>query len=414
MSVTMMSAMKVPADTDAESACLGSMMLSSGATEVGVQRLVSADFYKPQHAAVFAGIVECYRSGQFPDPVAVSAACAGLGNLKQAGELRGVMAIQATTPASANMDAYVDIVIDRADRRRIIAVSDQMRNKAEDTTVDLDEIVSDATVGVADVQRASGPRTHPSYSTWRDGIDMRERWIIPAILEHRDRVVLVAREGLGKSHLLRQWALMAACGVHWFSERRMPARKTLLIDVENSPRQIRRNTEAMWARAQRCAPGFDEDNFVVIPYSQLDITRRADRLDVESYFAGHRPDLVVIGPLYKIMPPPTHKVNYEEAALRGIAVIDDWRARYDIAVLMEHHAPKSSAEPLGSSAWMRWPEYGITLDVDKENPMVANLGHFRGQREQRPWPKQIERVTHGGWQWRAVPGSYVDPDEERY
>lgn len=417
----MSEAIKVPYDDDAERSVLGAMMLSRVAVERMVGTLVPEDFYGTKNRAVFAAIVELFRNGQAVDAVTVAAQLAEDGKLDFVGGRQAVHAINAYVPLSGNVDSYAEVVIERADRRRLMQIGDNMRSMSFDLDTDIDDVVTMVKEHLESVKRASGPKTFPAYEEWSQTIDMTERWLVPGLLERRDRLMLVAGEGAGKSLLLRQWALMVACGINWKTEATIvgPQRKVLVIDVENSDRQIVRHTRAMMQVARRKAPDFNPENFVVIPIATLDLTKRSDRMEIEAYLEGHQPDLIVIGPLYKILPPPGGRISYEEHALQGIHIIDDWRARYDIAVLMEHHAAKTSGgrremDPLGASAWMRWPEFGIKIERDEENKKLFHLGHFRGQREIREWPATLE---HGGpmqWPWRApIEDRIPNPTDEQ-
>lgn len=402
-----------PHNIEVEESLLGSMMLSNEAVRIGVEQLGPQDFYKPAHGTIFATIRDLWKSGKATDPVMVADALARAHLLDQVGGRAVLLRLQAGTPASANAPHYASIVADLGALRQVIEVCSAGQHQAYTCTDNetIEDIVDGLKLSLGDVRRTAGPRRFQNYAEWRLGVEMSENWLVPGVFERRDRLIIVAPEGFGKSHLLRQWAIMCACGIHWFTERRMEPMSVLIIDVENSDRQLVRNTDAMHRHAGRAAPGWNEDKFTIIPFATLDLTKRADRMAVESYLAGHRPDLLVIGPLYKILPPPSFKFSYEESAMAGIHVIDEWRARYDVAVMIEHHAPKGSGgsrnlDPLGSSAFMRWPEFGLKLEPDDDNPRVANIGRFRGDRERRDWPKYLERGGPGQWQWQA-------PFEER-
>jgi hypothetical protein len=57
----------------------------------------------------------------------------------------------------------------------------------------------------------------PSASCSRPSDDEPD-WLIPDLLERRDRLILTGEEGLGKSYLLRQIAIMAAAGLDPFDD----------------------------------------------------------------------------------------------------------------------------------------------------------------------------------------------------
>jgi hypothetical protein len=127
----------------------------------------------------------------------------------------------------------------------------------------------------------------------------------------------------------------------------------------------------------------------------LDLTTEADRdwlLDTARHV---HPDLLLIGPIYKLANgDPT-----EEKSAKPVAMaLDAVRAEIDCAVILEAHAAKAPSgqrkrphEPYGWSGWLRWPEVGIWLDKTGE------LTPWRGAREEREWPDKLERG--GDWPW---------------
>ena len=75
-------------------------------------------------------------------------------------------------------------------------------------------------------------------------------WIIPNILERKERVIVVAAEGVGKTMLARQIAILSSFGIHPFSFQPMPPVRTLFIDLENPDRIIRRMSRHTYMRAK--------------------------------------------------------------------------------------------------------------------------------------------------------------------
>lgn len=391
---------RIPYDLDAEEAMLGAMMLSRDALDIGSATLTSADFYKPAHAAAFDALIERYNTGEKCDPVSVAAHLAERGGIvtePSDGWRHALMSIMAATPASANADAYAQIVVDRSERRRLMAETSLLHERTFDLTTPISETLDALRVAADNTGRMSTARRHLNYREWSQTVNMDEAWVMPGVMELGERLIIVGGEGSGKSLWERQMAVQLACGLHWFGPGRVPPRRTMVVDVENSERQIVRQTDAkLIAVADRKAPGWNDDNFVVLPYPKLDLNARADRLDVESYLSGHRPDLLVIGPLYKIFQSDARH-NYEEQALRAQRVLDDWRHRYGCAIIIEHHAPKAREggmlDPRGSAAWLGWPEFGISMERPPDVPSEMRLRHFRGQREERDWPPSLHRSS---------------------
>ena len=143
----------------------------------------------------------------------------------------------------------------------------------------------------------------------------------------------------------------------------------------------------------------------------LDVTQAADRAWLARMVEQTRPDLISIGSLYKLT---TNGKSDEEAARPVMAALEMMRAvSGGAAMILEAHAPhahmgKRDLRPIGSSLWMRWPEYGFGLAPSAE-PGAAALRlmdwvPWRGPRSERSWPAQFcQGVT---WPWQAIePGN---------
>lgn len=109
-----------PHDLEAETALLGSMMLSREALTAAINEGVTAsDFYKPAHAAIFLAMIDAHTAGAFPDVIVTGA---HLGDeLDHVGGRKRLLEIMAATPASANATHYARILRRKTQRRDYIA-----------------------------------------------------------------------------------------------------------------------------------------------------------------------------------------------------------------------------------------------------------------------------------------------------
>lgn len=238
-------------------------------------------------------------------------------------------------------------------------------------------------------------------------------WVIPGLLEHADRVMVVAGEGVGKSVLSRQVGTMLAQGRHPFSPKTpIPRKRVLLIDLENPPALVRRGLQTVVNVA--LSQGLDVgDNFYRWNRpGGLDLRSAGGRALLHQALDRTRPDLVCIGPLYKMSLGKSGD-TYETAAAETAAAIDAARERYGCAFWIEHHMAKGEngqrpSSPLGSSLWMRWPEFGLVIKrAENHEDNVFTLGRFRGDRDDRVWPDRLMKRV-GAWPWTA---DYDDPHE---
>ncbi|HEY7821643.1 MAG TPA: AAA family ATPase [Acidimicrobiia bacterium] len=216
-------------------------------------------------------------------------------------------------------------------------------------------------------------------------------WIIPGLIERNDRVILTGEEGHGKSTLVRQFGVAPSAGLHPFTLDSIEAIRVLMVDLENSHRQTRRELAKLEPLIR------NGDNFGVIVQPALDLTDRNDERWLESHIDANRPDLLLIGPLYKLH---DGDPNEEKPAKHVSGVIDRLRTSYGFAVLMEAHTPHAAQgntrpkRPYGASLWKRWPEFGIHIS------QYGNLSHWRNPRDDREWPTGLQRG--GTWPWEPT------------
>lgn len=217
------------------------------------------------------------------------------------------------------------------------------------------------------------------------GSDLRHDWVVPDLLERGDRLILTGSEGAGKSTLGRQIAVQAASGIHPFdAEARMAPVRVVLVDLENSRAQTSRGL----AELRRTAGVRYGRHLWVFNHS-------ADQLDRVDEILDHiKPDLLVIGPLYKMI---TGDATSEEVARSLADRMDGWRRDYRLAIALEAHSGHDQIYPYGASMWKRWPEFGIHLGKD------GILRHWRGMREERNFPVKLSRG--GEWPWTAPSAS---------
>lgn len=222
-------------------------------------------------------------------------------------------------------------------------------------------------------------------------------WLIRGLIERGDRVIITGHEGSGKSTLLRQFGVMAAAGIHPFTLEQIDPIKVMFVDLENSTRQVRRKLRPLWLAARDLAPGRMRIRVVA---QGIDLLREADRAFLSQRIAANEPDLVIMGPLYKLVGDDPVK---EEPARVAALYLDALRTRHGFGLMMETHCPhgangaKRPERPYGASLWMRWPEFGIYLDA---TPGSEALRHWRGARDEREWPTLLRRG--GTWPWTPV------------
>ena len=223
-------------------------------------------------------------------------------------------------------------------------------------------------------------------------------WIIDGLIEKGERVMVVAAEGVGKTMLARQVAILSACGIHPFTYQRMPQVRTLTVDLENPERIIRRTSKNIMTEALKRGYVKNADAHLLIKPAGLDLMSATDRNVLETAIESVKPQLLVMGPLYKAFVDPGNRTS-EAIAVEVAKYLDYVRETYGVALWLEHHAPLGESmnnrqlRPFGSAVWSRWPEFGLALtpDITAGMAYTYDVKHFRGARDERQWPTKMKR-----------------------
>ncbi|MEM9035258.1 MAG: replicative DNA helicase [Actinomycetota bacterium] len=133
-----------PHNLEAEESLLGAMLLSPSAVATSLERLTSADFYRPTNAYVFDAMQALYLAGSPIDPVTVADELGRLGTLDQVGGVEALMRLQELTPATSNASRYAGIVEEHALLRRLIAVSGEIAEMSYDVPADVTKALDEA------------------------------------------------------------------------------------------------------------------------------------------------------------------------------------------------------------------------------------------------------------------------------
>ncbi|HEV2070569.1 MAG TPA: AAA family ATPase [Acidimicrobiales bacterium] len=227
-------------------------------------------------------------------------------------------------------------------------------------------------------------------------------WLIPGVMCEQGRIVLVGFEGDGKSTLLRQVAVAGASGVHPFTGESVEPVKVLLVDLENHPGDVR-------ASIRRMLEGRDRPSTLALRLVPEGIDLLEERRSIHKLLQMEQPALVVIGPIYKMLPPSE---GDESSVVKQMTdLMSQWSAEFGVAWLIEAHAPMAQAggprplRPAGSRLWLHWPEVGISLRGG------GQIQQFRNPRWAHEWPARLARGGHP-YPWAVVTGDAKHAKQE--
>ena len=378
--------------TPAEQALIGAVLLDSRAHRFAVDVVAAEDFSVAQFEQMFAGITRMLAKGEHVDVITVG------GKLGE-WDVRGLSApdlhiLTGAVPHSAGAGSYAQQVHEDAVRRAIRVAGEHAVQGAAGITPP-GEVLARVINDLQEVQRGA-TRSELHAQTLAEvlaGVDDYD-WVIPQLLERRDRLILTGGEGAGKSTFVRQMAIASAAGVHPTTFERIEPVRVLVVDAENSEKQWRRAARWLVQKARMVGSVDPAEAVRLVCAPRLDLTRDAHLGQVHRLLDTFTPDVLFIGPLYRLTP---RAINSDDDAAPLLAALDTVRDR-GVALVMEAHAGHAvgvggerDLRPRGSAALMGWPEFGLGLRVDRDDPETFNVVPWRGGRDSREWPSRMRR-----------------------
>ena len=246
-----MNDIRIPPHSDeAERAVLGSVLCAPDRWP-DVSHLTASDFYRSDHARIYAALAEAIEAGDEPDPVTVAERLEARGADYEAGGLPYLVDLMDMAAAPANAGAYARIVRDRRRRRDAIrlvveaggALSNGFRGQLTDIVGPLTEALRE----LADDQADAGPK----LASMADVLAIPDEalsFVVSRLLPRAGVSLLVAFAKAGKTTLAAVLALAVAKGVR-FLGRETERGTVLYLGFEDHPVAFRDRLRALGATA---------------------------------------------------------------------------------------------------------------------------------------------------------------------
>lgn len=383
-------------DVASERALLGCLLRWPEIAEDVWRLLAPSDFFRPNHETLAAVLLDM---GDWNEQLVLTEIMRrGLVDQLDAPYLATLLE-RATTPHHAELHAHD--VLSAARRRRLQQLAIRALQQASNDTVDVDELAI-GMLAASEGLLSDKPRTVKESPDLDEFLSrpVRYDWLVPNLIERGDRFLVTGAEGGGKSVWLRQIGVCVAAGINPVTFGRIDPCRVMLLDLENSePHDIRQLDPLRdLARAQG---DYDPDRFrVECKPAGIDISGLDDAGWLADKVAANRPDLVIVGPLYRLHGTALDK---EDAARAITVVLDGIRVKHRCALMIEAHAGHGVVgarawRPAGSSLFMRWPEFGFGLKPNFKD-RTATVVPWRGPRDERKWPEKLRQGGRGNWPW---------------
>lgn len=396
-----------------ERAVLSAALYSTGSMAEARRLLSDEDFWAPVHADLWRVMRTLHAAGTIAEPRAVYAEAAKM----SAEHVRVLVDLGTQGLPFGTVDHHAQLIVQAATLRNLqqtLRRGWQMATGIDPEPVGIAETVIEQ---LRVTQRMQAPP-----ATAIDFLDLVRRrqepvdWVIPGLLARANRLILTAPEGYGKSTLLRQIACCTAAGLHPFRAEGVEPKRVYVLDAEN-PADI--NTEEygqIYDHLEEIGQLPKRGMLVVDERGPLiDLLNPREAADVFNRIEQLKPDLITIGPLYKLF---DENPNDEGPARKLASALDRMRAISGAALITEAHSPHSDGpqgqlyRPFGASLWKRWPEFGYCLHpvpVSKgmgpeEKKLAAKMREskltpWRGARARgREWPLNLSAGGRLPWE----------------
>ena len=201
-----------PANIQAEEAILGGILFDPKAISQVEASLIPSAFYVSAHREIYQTALKLYHQSNPTDFMAVSTYLSDRNRLDRVGGTAKLAQLLSSTISAVNIDRYVDLVMDKFHRRRVIEVGHKIVDFGYDSTLELEKLLNDSEQEIFSVtQQRIGANTDRNSEIAISAFNQleSENPIYPTGIEELDKLImgfepgtltlLAARPSMGKS-----------------------------------------------------------------------------------------------------------------------------------------------------------------------------------------------------------------------
>ncbi len=211
-----------PHSLEAEQSVIGGLLLDNERWDTVAEKVIAQDFYSRPHRIIFEGVKAILEESLPLDLITLSEYLEKREQLDEVGGFAYIADLVKNTPSAANINAYADIVAERALVRSLIGVANEIADAGYDpqgrSSEDLLDLAESKVFAIAEARTSEneGPQAVESilektlerieilYQTPQDGVtgvttgfnDLNKK---TAGLQGSDLVIVAARPSMGKT-----------------------------------------------------------------------------------------------------------------------------------------------------------------------------------------------------------------------
>lgn len=138
----------IPQAQEIERAVLGAMLLETSAIETAIELLTPESFYSPVNAILFTAISDVYNSQTTVDQLTVSEYLKAKGKLDTIGGEMTLAGLLDETASAGNIRNHCHILIEKANRRKLIITLKATLNSCYDDNIETPELIEAVHTGI--------------------------------------------------------------------------------------------------------------------------------------------------------------------------------------------------------------------------------------------------------------------------
>ena len=146
----------LPHSLEAEQSVLGAMLMDKEAVAAALDICSPDDFYSRQYGVIFESIAELFDEGKPVDMITVQAKLKEKDVPPEVAGIDFIRSIFDYSPTSANVKSYAGIVHEKAVKRRLIKVNEEIENRCYADTDGMDELLSETEEKIFRILEARG------------------------------------------------------------------------------------------------------------------------------------------------------------------------------------------------------------------------------------------------------------------
>lgn len=373
------------------------------------------DFFDTRHGTIFETILQIITDGGVADPTFVLDRLQRDKQINLVGGPVYIASLYEKACVAPSVPHYARLIARASTYRRVRLAGQRIFQAASENQMDEADLIQWSTeqISAARDERTGVDQLTLEYQAFLDHHTGVREMLIPGIFGKSERLILTGHGGLGKTTYCQQIVTCAAGGIQpfdWASGEVYEPLRVSIFDCENRPYRLKNRltpiVEEVAKRGQDPRPNL---NIMKDSGQRLNLMDPQTALSILRTIEHDKPDIVYIGPLYKL-----HHLNADkEEATSRIADFLDSICNMGAGVVAEAHINKEagvggSLAPSGSNLWTWWPEYGHGLRLSSESDAAffrrCNVERWRGDREENNWPTQIETSGVLGLPWHRTIG----------